>query len=95
MSQFHFSGDPVHGNRVSAQGLATAQHARGDLVIRHTVMFRLRHPKGSAEETDFLSAAKVLAQIPGVRQFEPPRVSRRLQLLRGRGHDEQDNDIFP
>jgi hypothetical protein len=38
--------------------------------IRHTVVFRLKHPKDSAEEQDFLSAAKKLATIAGVEKFE-------------------------
>jgi hypothetical protein len=39
-------------------------------MIRHTVIFKLRHAKGSAQESDFLSAAEVLARIPSVRRFE-------------------------
>lgn len=39
-------------------------------MIRHTVAFRLRHPLGSAEETAFLQAALVLADIDGVEKFE-------------------------
>lgn len=39
-------------------------------MIRHTVVFRLRHPKGSAAEADFLAAAQELASIPGVQRFE-------------------------
>ena len=42
-------------------------------MIRHTVAFRLRHSPGSAEETDFLTAALVLAAIPGVERFEQLR----------------------
>ncbi len=42
-------------------------------MIRHTVVFRLKHAAGSAEEADFLAAAKTLAQIPGVERFEPLR----------------------
>ena len=38
--------------------------------IRHTVVFRLKHASGSAEETAFLGAAKNLAVIPGVENFE-------------------------
>jgi hypothetical protein len=38
--------------------------------IRHTVAFTLGHPEGSAEETNFLDAAKRLAAIPGVEAFE-------------------------
>lgn len=39
-------------------------------MIRHTVVFRLKHPAGSAAERDFLHAASLLAQIPGVSHFE-------------------------
>ena len=42
-------------------------------MIRHTVVFVLRHPKGSTAEQDFLSAADVLAEIPGVMIFEKLR----------------------
>jgi outer membrane receptor for ferrienterochelin and colicin len=38
--------------------------------IRHTVVFKLKHPQGSAEERDFISAIMKLAQIPGVENFE-------------------------
>ncbi len=47
-------------------------------MIRHTVVFRLKHPPGSAEEAAFLTAAKDLAAIPGVEKFEQLRqVSRK------------------
>ena len=40
-------------------------------MIRHTVVFRLRHPGGSAEEAAFLDAAREqLTTIPGVERFE-------------------------
>jgi stress responsive alpha/beta barrel protein len=40
-------------------------------MIRHTVAFRLKHPKGSAEERKFLADAKaILTSIPGVEKFE-------------------------
>jgi len=42
-------------------------------MIRHTVVFRLKHPKGSAEEKAFLAAADVLEKIPGVEKFEKLR----------------------
>ena len=42
-------------------------------MIRHTVVFRLKHPKGSAEEKAFIAAADVLAKIPGVEKFEKLR----------------------
>ena len=40
-------------------------------MIRHTVVFRLRHAEGSAEEAGFLGAAREqLEEIPGVERFE-------------------------
>jgi hypothetical protein len=38
--------------------------------IRHTVVFALTHPEGSAAEGDFLAAAQRLAALPGVEEFE-------------------------
>jgi heme-degrading monooxygenase HmoA len=38
--------------------------------IRHTVAFDLRHAPGSQEEAAFLAAAKGLAAISGVEEFE-------------------------
>ena len=43
---------------------------RENSMIRHTVVFRLKHSAGSAEEASFLSAARGLASIPGVKNFE-------------------------
>ncbi|MEO9339176.1 Dabb family protein [Mesorhizobium sp. SB112] len=42
-------------------------------MIRHTVVFRLKHASGSAKEKDFLESAKALADIPGVERFEQLR----------------------
>lgn len=42
-------------------------------MIRHTVVFRLKHGEGSDAETAFLKDAKVLAAIPGVEKFEQLR----------------------
>jgi LAS superfamily LD-carboxypeptidase LdcB len=42
-------------------------------MIRHTVVFNLKHAAGSAAEKDFLDAADVLADIPGVQKFEKLR----------------------
>jgi Stress responsive A/B Barrel Domain len=39
-------------------------------MIRHTVVFRLKHPIESPEEKDFLATALALADIPGVEKFE-------------------------
>jgi len=38
--------------------------------IRHTVVFTLSHPEGSPDEADFLAAARALAAIPGVEEFQ-------------------------
>jgi len=39
-------------------------------MIRHTVVFTLKHPRDSALERDFLRAGMSLAAIPGVKRFE-------------------------
>lgn len=39
-------------------------------MIRHTVVFSLKHASGSTDEQAFLDAALVLADIPGVEKFE-------------------------
>ncbi|TIL48415.1 Dabb family protein [Mesorhizobium sp.] len=42
-------------------------------MIRHTVVFRLKHKENSAEEAKFLADAKILSAIPGVEKFEQLR----------------------
>ena len=42
-------------------------------MIRHTVVFRLKHPAGSEAEAAFLADSRVLAAIPGVEAFEQLR----------------------
>ena len=39
-------------------------------MIRHTVTFKLKHPKGSPQERAFMDAALKLSLIPGVHRFE-------------------------
>ena len=39
-------------------------------MIRHTVVFRLKHGRNSPEEKAFLHAANGLTAIPGVEKFE-------------------------
>ena len=39
-------------------------------MIRHTVVFRLKHAAGAAAEAAFLEEALILAGIPGVENFE-------------------------
>jgi hypothetical protein len=38
--------------------------------IRHMVVFKLKYPRGSAEEQNFLIAIKKLSAIPGVEKLE-------------------------
>ena len=42
-------------------------------MIRHTVVFRMKHERGSTEERAFLAAADTLGKIPGVEKFEKLR----------------------
>jgi hypothetical protein len=43
-------------------------------MIRHTVVFRLKHKPGSAEEKKFLAdGRRILTAIPGVQKFEALR----------------------
>jgi heme-degrading monooxygenase HmoA len=42
-------------------------------MIRHTVVFRLKHTQGSAEEASFMEEARKLSDIPGVEAFEQLR----------------------
>jgi len=39
-------------------------------MIRHTVVFKLKHAAGSDQEKSFLDAARDLANIPNVEKFE-------------------------
>jgi hypothetical protein len=39
-------------------------------MIRHTVVFKLKHAAGSQSEFDFLQAAQKIADIPVVKNFE-------------------------
>ena len=39
-------------------------------MIRHTVVFKLMHPKNSPEEKSFLDAISKLSAIPGVENFQ-------------------------
>jgi hypothetical protein len=42
-------------------------------MIRHTVVFKLKHSEGSKQELDFLQSAQKLSEIPTVRNFESLR----------------------
>ena len=39
-------------------------------MIRHTVVFKLKHPAGSQPELDFLRSAQKLSEISTVKKFE-------------------------
>ncbi|PVD52325.1 stress responsive alpha-beta barrel domain-containing protein [Terrimonas sp.] len=39
-------------------------------MIRHSVIFKLKHHKGSQEEALFLEKANALSSIPGIQNFE-------------------------
>ena len=39
-------------------------------MMRHTVVFKLKHPAGSELELDFLRSAQKLPEIPKVKNFE-------------------------
>ncbi|WP_254412168.1 Dabb family protein [Dyadobacter diqingensis] len=39
-------------------------------MIQHSVIFKLKYPKNSTEETTFLDAARALVSIPGVLNFQ-------------------------
>lgn len=39
-------------------------------MIRHTVLFKLKHQKNSPEEASFFASANKLQSIPGVKNFE-------------------------
>lgn len=39
-------------------------------MIRHSVIFKLKYPENSPEAKEFFIAAKKLANIPGVQNFE-------------------------
>jgi len=39
-------------------------------MIRHTVVFKLKHPEGSQQELDFLRSARKLSEISTAKNFE-------------------------
>ncbi len=39
-------------------------------MIQHSVIFKLKYPKGSEEEIRFMEAARRLSAIPGVQHFK-------------------------
>lgn len=51
-----------------AQTQSLQQHST--FMVRHSVIFKLKHPKDSPESEAFFIAAGKLANIPGVQNFE-------------------------
>jgi hypothetical protein len=50
--------------------MSMQDYNQGERMIRHTVIFKLKHTAGSRSELDFLQAARKLADIPTVKNFE-------------------------
>ena len=64
-------------------------------MIRHTVVFRLKHAKDSEAEQGFLAEALVLAEIPGVERFEQLRqVSRKTDYRFGFSMEFADRKAY-
>ncbi|MBL9212487.1 MAG: Dabb family protein [Opitutaceae bacterium] len=64
-------------------------------MIRHTVVFRLKHAPGSPEERDFLAAARSLVAIPGVEKFELLRqVGRKNAYTFGISMEFADAEVY-
>ena len=64
-------------------------------MIRHTVVFNLKHPEGSAEEQRFLDDALGLSGISGVENFERLRqVSRKNDFRFGFSMEFDDQSAY-
>jgi hypothetical protein len=64
-------------------------------MIRHTVVFRLKHPAGSSAERDFLAAAQALVSIPGVEKFELLRqVGKKCAYTFGLSMEFADAEVY-
>ncbi len=65
--------EPIQAGKsqwISVQKHATLLLLKENHLIRHTVAFKLKHPKGSNLESAFLKAAQCLVSIPQVGKFE-------------------------
>jgi hypothetical protein len=64
-------------------------------MIRHTVVFVLKHAHGSLQEKAFLRDAMVLAEIPGVQKFEQlKQVSKKNDYAFGFSMEFQDQAAY-
>jgi len=62
---------------LNGQAQSNFSKSKSFFMIRHTVIFKLKYPKGSPEESKFLNAAAKLSSIPGVYNFESLRQTSR------------------
>ncbi len=64
-------------------------------MIRHTVVFSLKHAPGSPEEAGFLAAARELAKIPTVKEFQALRqVSKKTPYAFGLSMEFDDQAAY-
>ena len=64
-------------------------------MIRHTVVFKLKHPAGSQAEMDFLQSARTLSKIPTVGNFECLRqISEKNSYTFGLSMEFQSSDDY-
>lgn len=64
-------------------------------MIRHTVVFRLKHAPGSPAEREFLAAAQALVSIPGVEKFELLRqVGKKCAYTFGLSMEFADAEVY-
>lgn len=70
--------------------------ARSDTTgIQHSVIFKLKCAKDSAEEQDFFKAAKKLANIPGVEKFEClKQISRKNKFEYGLSMEFANQELY-
>jgi len=63
--------------------------------MKHSVIFRLKYPKGSAEEKSFFEASAKLAALPGVKNFEMlKQVNKKNKYDYGISMEFADNELF-
>jgi heme-degrading monooxygenase HmoA len=64
-------------------------------MVRHSVIFKLKHPMDSTEVKAFFIAAKKLAEIPGVQKFEClKQTSRENKFEYGISMEFDSNELY-